>query len=178
MCASNFIATVWTLFYSNMTVSLCMRQGSKRNDDSVSVEELDWSAESQKISLRSTFWLSGVFCRGYQQHDAHEFLRYLLDHLHREMQGSNNGSPSPTLSPDRAKHASESKCCMYDHIYSSFVIHLSLNKQVILSKTYATRWASNFSNTNQAPQYFNMKKKHNLSSVNYTDGSGQMSNSR
>ncbi len=29
-----------------MTVSLCIRQGSKRNDDSVSVEELDWSAES------------------------------------------------------------------------------------------------------------------------------------
>ncbi len=34
------------LFYSNMTVSLCIRQESKRNDDSVSVEELDWSAES------------------------------------------------------------------------------------------------------------------------------------
>ncbi len=33
-----------TLFYSNMTVSLCIRQESKRNDDSVSVEELDWSA--------------------------------------------------------------------------------------------------------------------------------------
>ncbi len=31
---------------ANMTVSLCIRQGSKRNDDSVSVEELDWSAES------------------------------------------------------------------------------------------------------------------------------------
>ncbi len=31
---------------SNMTVSLCIRQESKRNDDSVSVEELDWSAES------------------------------------------------------------------------------------------------------------------------------------
>ncbi len=30
-----------------MTVSLCIRQGLKINDDSVSVEELDWSAESQ-----------------------------------------------------------------------------------------------------------------------------------
>ncbi len=29
-----------------MTVSLCIRQGSKRNDDSVSVEELDWSNPS------------------------------------------------------------------------------------------------------------------------------------
>ncbi len=36
-----------TLFYSNMTVHLCIRQGSKRNYDSVSVEELDWSAERQ-----------------------------------------------------------------------------------------------------------------------------------
>ncbi len=32
-----------------MTVSLCIRQVSKRNDDWVSVEELDWSAESQVL---------------------------------------------------------------------------------------------------------------------------------
>ncbi len=44
-----------TLFYSNMTVSLCIRQGSKRNDDSVSVEELDWSAESQ-IPAEHLWW--------------------------------------------------------------------------------------------------------------------------
>ncbi len=31
------------------TVPLCVRQGSKRNDDSVSVEELDWSAVSQVL---------------------------------------------------------------------------------------------------------------------------------
>ncbi len=40
-----------------MTVSLCIRQGSKINDDSVSVEELDWSAESQGLSQLNT---SGV----------------------------------------------------------------------------------------------------------------------
>ncbi len=32
-----------------MTVPLCIRQGSKINDDSVSVEELDFSAESQVL---------------------------------------------------------------------------------------------------------------------------------
>ncbi len=32
-----------------MTVSLCIRQESKRKYDSVSVEELDWSAERQVL---------------------------------------------------------------------------------------------------------------------------------
>ncbi len=45
-----------TLFYTNMTVSLCIRQGSKRNDDSVSVEELDWSAESQVLIPAEHLW--------------------------------------------------------------------------------------------------------------------------
>ncbi len=38
------------VFYSNMTVYLCIRQESKINDNSLSVEELDWSAESQVLS--------------------------------------------------------------------------------------------------------------------------------
>ncbi len=39
-----------------MTVSLCIRQGSKRNDDSVSVEKRDWSAESQVLIPAEHFW--------------------------------------------------------------------------------------------------------------------------
>ncbi len=39
-----------------MTVPLCIRQGSKRNDDSVSVEELDWSAESPVLIPAEHFW--------------------------------------------------------------------------------------------------------------------------
>ncbi len=38
-----------------MTVSLCIRQGSNRND-SVSVEELDWSAESQVLIPAEHLW--------------------------------------------------------------------------------------------------------------------------
>ncbi len=45
-----------TLFYYNMTVYLCIRQGSKRNDDSVSVEELDSSAESQVLIPAEHLW--------------------------------------------------------------------------------------------------------------------------
>jgi len=39
-----------------MTESLCIRQESKRNDDSVSVEELDWSAESQVLIPAEHLW--------------------------------------------------------------------------------------------------------------------------
>ncbi len=39
-----------------MTVPLCIRQGSKRNDDSVSVEELDWSAEGQVLIPSEHLW--------------------------------------------------------------------------------------------------------------------------
>ncbi len=39
-----------------MTVSLCIRQESKRNDDSVSVEELDWSAERQVLIPAEHLW--------------------------------------------------------------------------------------------------------------------------
>ncbi len=39
-----------------MTVSLCIRQGSKINDDSVSVEELDWSAERQVLIPAEHLW--------------------------------------------------------------------------------------------------------------------------
>ncbi len=45
-----------TLLYSNMTVSLCIRQESQRNDDSVSVEELDWSAERQVLIPGEHLW--------------------------------------------------------------------------------------------------------------------------
>ncbi|KAM9754147.1 ubiquitin carboxyl-terminal hydrolase 3 [Menidia menidia] len=51
--------------------------------------------------------------RGYQQQDAHEFMRYLLDHLHRELQCCRNGASHP-VSPQEAVRISsnEGKCCI------------------------------------------------------------------
>jgi ubiquitin carboxyl-terminal hydrolase 3 len=37
------------------------------------------------INLFSIDQNLGLFCRGYQQQDAHEFMRYLLDRLHTEL---------------------------------------------------------------------------------------------
>ncbi len=42
--------------HSNITMPLCIRQGSKRNYDSVSVEERDWSAERQVLIPAEHFW--------------------------------------------------------------------------------------------------------------------------
>lgn len=67
------------------------------------------------LSLITT--MSHVFVyRGYQQQDAHEFMRYLLDHLHRELQYSRNGA-SHTVSPqDGVRLSTEGKCCMWVHL--------------------------------------------------------------
>lgn len=52
--------------------------------------------------------------RGYQQQDAHEFMRYLLDHLHRELQYSRNGASLPVSPQDGIiLSAAEGKCRMY-----------------------------------------------------------------
>ncbi len=52
-----------------MTVSLYIRQGSKRNDDSVSVEELDWSAESQVLIPAEHLWCDFI-CRPWAKNSS------------------------------------------------------------------------------------------------------------
>ncbi len=71
-----------TLFYSNMTVSLCIRQESKRNDGSVSVEELDWSAESQVLIPAEHLWCD-FKCRSWAKnsktHQTNDLCIHFMD---------------------------------------------------------------------------------------------------
>ncbi len=60
---------VRTLFYSNTIVSLCIKQGSKINYNSVSVEELDWSAESQVLIPAEHLWCD-FKCRSFAKNSS------------------------------------------------------------------------------------------------------------
>ncbi len=64
-----------------MTVSLCIRQASKRNDDSVSVEELDWSAERQVLIPAEHLWCD-FKCRSWAKNSSpntHDLYIHYMD---------------------------------------------------------------------------------------------------
>uniref|UniRef100_A0A7N6AKW4 Ubiquitin carboxyl-terminal hydrolase n=1 Tax=Anabas testudineus TaxID=64144 RepID=A0A7N6AKW4_ANATE len=75
-----------------------------------------WQGNQTAFSPDSLFyaiWKIMPSFRGYQQQDAHEFMRYLLDHLHRELQYSRNGASLPVSPQDGVKlSTTEGKCCI------------------------------------------------------------------
>uniref|UniRef100_A0A3Q3C2X6 Ubiquitin carboxyl-terminal hydrolase n=1 Tax=Haplochromis burtoni TaxID=8153 RepID=A0A3Q3C2X6_HAPBU len=107
---------------SGKTAGRRMYHTRSQGDNSVSlVEEFRktlcslWQGNQTAFSPDSLFyaiWKIMPSFRGYQQQDAHEFMRYLLDHLHRELQYSRNGASHPVSPQDGVRLSStDGKCC-------------------------------------------------------------------
>uniref|UniRef100_A0A8C9T3C9 Ubiquitin carboxyl-terminal hydrolase n=1 Tax=Scleropages formosus TaxID=113540 RepID=A0A8C9T3C9_SCLFO len=107
---------------SGKTAGRRMYHTRSQGDTSVSlVEEFRktlcslWQGSQTAFSPDSLFyvvWKIMPNFRGYQQQDAHEFMRYLLDHLHLELQGNHSRVIMSTLSEGGLQSSPGDKCCI------------------------------------------------------------------
>lgn len=107
---------IFTYYFSNLPKidqpkpRLCTRSVKENLDEIFLVEELRKvlidlnGADNNKSSISPeclflVIWKVVPQFKGYHQHDAHEFLRYMLDRLHTELQAVPNSIPAaPTNS--------------------------------------------------------------------------------
>ncbi len=126
MCASNFIATVWTEPFYILTWPLCIRQGWKRND-SVSVEELDRSAGSQVLIPAEHLWCD-FKCRPWATNSSPN-----TNDLYIHYMDKSTGTP-PSLEEKKALPNCGNKEI---HVLKKMYFHLCYNSLEVYEMTVA-----------------------------------------
>eukprot|EP00795_Rhopilema_esculentum_P006494 gene6494-11950_t len=115
---------------------------SYKPEDVSLVEELRkilcalWQGSSATISpdeLFAVVWKVVPRFRGYQQHDAHEFMHYLLDRVHTELLQSNkfsNGKDTIVTSIFGGNLQSEVTCLQCKHLSRKQEVYLDMSLDI------------------------------------------------
>uniref|UniRef100_A0A2K5UH47 Ubiquitin carboxyl-terminal hydrolase n=1 Tax=Macaca fascicularis TaxID=9541 RepID=A0A2K5UH47_MACFA len=117
ICATGLRNLGNTCFMNAILQSLRNGHHTRAGDNKVFRKTLCalWQGSQTAFSPESLFyvvWKIMPNFRGYQQQDAHEFMRYLLDHLHLELQGGFNGVSRSAILQENSTLSASNKCCI------------------------------------------------------------------